>query len=79
MNRNKIPDPARLTDKELCALVGDITKALGASPERTAALTADPKRLRGMLGSMSERDIERLIERAGKEKAAEIYKALGRR
>ena len=76
MDRRNIPDINSLSDGQLRALVEQIAAAAGASPAVLGALGHDMGKLRAAVGSMSESEIKRLIDRAGKDKAERIYKAL---
>ncbi|MBQ3195008.1 MAG: hypothetical protein IJB65_00930 [Clostridia bacterium] len=72
-------DLNKLSDSQLRGLVCDITKALGADPKRAAHLTQDPQKLKNLISGMENKDIEALINRAGKDKAKQIYEVLERR
>ncbi len=76
MDKSNIPDISSLSDGQLRALVGQIAAAAGASPAVLGALGQDMGKLRATVGSMSDAEIKRLIDRAGKEKAERIYKVL---
>ncbi len=76
---SKYKDLNQLSDKELCGLVSQITDVLGADPKRTAHLTENPEKLKKLITGMDSKDIEALINRAGKEKSEQIYKTLERR
>lgn len=76
MNDNSIKGLSALSDSQLKGLVGDITTALGVDPKKTKGL--DLNRVRATLDTISEEEARRLIERAGKEKAEEIYNAIRR-
>lgn len=76
-NKNQsIKGLADLSDDKLQGLVTDITKALGADPRKAKGL--DVSRLRATLNTISEEDAKKLIDRAGKDKAEEIYRAIQR-
>ncbi len=75
MDNRKIPDISALSDAELRMLVEKIAAAAGA-PYSALGSVQDMGKLRTMVGSMSDAEIQRLIERAGKDKAARIYEAL---
>ncbi len=75
MQKN-IPDISKLSDSELKALVGQITAAVGVSPERLGSLGTDMNKLRSTLDSVSDDELRRLIDKAGKDKAEQIYRAL---
>lgn len=77
--KNNLNDLAALDDRALKELVTDITKVLGADPKKAAPLTEDPARLRSILSGMSSSDVEKLINKAGKEKSKEIYDTIQRR
>lgn len=77
--KNRYKDLKSLPDKELSDLVREIGAVLGGNESRTAALAADPARLKLLISSMDEGQIDALINRAGKEKAEQIKKALERR
>ncbi len=77
--QNNYKDLNNLSDKELSSLIFDITKVLGADPKRAANLAGDPAKVKKMLSSMSNQEIEALINRAGKEKSQQIYETLERR
>ena len=79
MNDKSIKSLAALDDKALKELILEITAALGADSRASAALTQDPARVRALLQSMSDSDMEKLINKAGKEKSAQIYNAIRRR
>ncbi len=76
MDKRNIPDISALSDAELRALVGRIAAAAGASPSALGALGQDMGKLRATVGSMNDAELCRLIDRAGKDKAARIYEAL---
>ncbi|MBQ3081609.1 MAG: hypothetical protein IJC49_04070 [Clostridia bacterium] len=76
MNDNSIKGLSALSDSQLKGLVGDITAALGVDPKKTRGL--DLNRVRATLGSISDEEARRLIDKAGKEKAEEIYNAIRR-
>lgn len=66
-----------LSDKELQGLVGDIANALGVAKGKAQGL--DLKKVRTALETISDEEAKKLIERAGKDKAEEIYRAIQRR
>ncbi len=72
-------DLNNLSNQELSGLVYDITKVLGADPKRAAALAGDPQKLKNLISTMNDKEIDALINRAGKEKSKQIYDALERR
>lgn len=76
MDKRNIPDIASLSDAELRVLVERITAAAGGSPSSLGVLGRDMGKLRATVGAMNEAEIKRLIDRAGKDKAARIYEAL---
>lgn len=78
MEKN-IKNLAALDDKALKDLVTEITAALGADPRASAALTANPQKLRGMLENLSDKEAEKLINKAGRDKAQLIYEAIRKR
>ena len=75
-NNNNISSLANLSDSKLQGLVNDIAAAVGASPQKTKGL--DMARLRATLSTISDDEAKRLIDRAGKEKAQAIYRAIQR-
>ena len=75
-NQHDFRELSALSDSKLQALMGDIAAALGADPRRLQGI--DMSRLRTTLSTISDEDAKRLIERAGKEKAEEIYRAIQR-
>lgn len=77
-NENTLKQLSDLSDDKLQALIQDIGAAIGASPRKTEALTGDVDKVRKTLSTISEEDAKRLIDRAGKEKAARIYEAIQR-
>lgn len=72
-------DLNQLSDKELYGLVCDITKVLGADPKRADRIAKDPAKLKKLIAEMDVKDVDALINRAGKEKATQIYEVLERR
>ncbi len=76
MNQNSIRELSALSDEKLKSLTEEIAAALGADGKKLKGLS--PARLRGVLTTISDEEAERLIERAGKEKAEEIYRAIRR-
>lgn len=77
--KNRYKNLKGLSDRELGDLVREISAALGADERRTAALAADPAKLKLLISTMDDKQIDALINRAGKEKAGHIYEALERR
>lgn len=75
-NENFVKGLSALSDSKLQVLVGDIAAALGADPRRVKGL--DLGRVRTTLETISDEEAKRLIERAGKDKAEEIYRAIQR-
>jgi len=73
----KIKELSSLSDESLKLLMGDIAGALGVEPQRAAGLNL--KKVRATLESISDEEAKKLIERAGKDKAEEIYRAIQRR
>ena len=68
---------AALSDDKLQGLVGDIVNALGVEPRKAMGLNLD--RVRATLENISDEEAKKLIERAGKDKAEEIYRVIQRR
>lgn len=75
-NNNNIRELASLSDSKLQGLVNDIAAAVGASPKKVGGL--DMARLRATLSTISDEEAQRLIDRAGKDKAEAIYRAIQR-
>ncbi len=76
MNENSIRELSSLSDEKLRLLTEEIAAALGADGKKLKNLS--PSRLRGVLSTISDEEAARLIDRAGKEKAEEIYRAIRR-
>ena len=77
MNENRnVKGLSDLNDRQLKGLVGDIANALGVDPKKAQGL--DMGRVRTTLSTISDEEARRLIDRAGKEKAEQIYKAIQR-
>ena len=76
MNENSIRELSSLSDEKLRLLTEEIAAALGADGKKLKSLS--PSRLRGVLSTISDEEAARLIDRAGKEKAEEIYRAIRR-
>ncbi len=75
MQKN-IPDISKLSDAELRGIVSQISNAVGVSPDRLGSIGTDMKKLRSTVSSIGDDELRRLIDRAGKDKAEQIYKAL---
>lgn len=75
-NNSNISALAGLSDSKLQGLVNDIAVAVGANPQKVGGL--DMARLRATLSTMSDEEAKRLIDRAGKDKAEAIYRAIQR-
>lgn len=76
MNNNSIKGLSNLDDRQLKGLMGDIAAALGVDPKKAEEL--DVERVRATLSTINDKEAKRLIDRAGKEKAEQIYKAIQR-
>lgn len=76
MNNNSIKGLSNLDDRQLKGLMGDIAAALGVDPKKAEGL--DVERVRATLSTINDKEAKRLIDRAGKEKAEQIYKAIQR-
>lgn len=79
MNDKSLKNLSALDDSNLNTLILEIAAALGADGKAVSSLTQNPSRVRALLGTMSDADIEKLINKAGEDKAHRIYEAIGRR
>ncbi len=77
-NENMLNGIGALSDEKLATLIKDIGAAVGASERKTDSLTGDLTKVRRTISSMSEEEAKRLIDMAGKEKAAKVYEAIQR-
>lgn len=78
-DKNTLDKLRSLDDKELRALIYEISDALGADRRKAGALADDMGKLRGALESIGPQEAQKLMDMAGKEKAQEIYEILKRR
>ena len=73
----KLKELKGLSDDRLQGLMGDIARALGTDPRKAQSLNVS--KVRATLENISDEEAKRLIEKAGKDKAEEIYRAIQRR
>jgi len=77
MNNNiDISKLLNLTDAELRTKIVAAAGAAGADPKKVQGALQDTDKLRKMISTLTDKDIQNLIQTVGKEKAEEIAKHL---
>ena len=71
IDKNSLNYLLSMSDEEFGKKIAEITSKLGVGGSAVS-----PARVRMMLGSMSESDVERLVSSLGDERAAEIMKII---
>ena len=83
MNQNNMElDPkllARLDDKQLAELIGQIASAVGADRQKASALMGNLDALRASLAQLTPEQAKTLLDRAGEDKSREIYDIIRRK
>ena len=75
IDRNKL---ANLDEESLRSLIYQVCSAMGLPEERARRMAANAPILRGMLARAGERDMQKIVNAVGEEKAAEILSSVGK-
>jgi len=80
LTENEIKNLLSLDDARLKDVIMQICDAVGADRSKAARFTADPSGVRAMLSGMSADEVNRLLDKAGREKSEQVLDSLrGRR
>lgn len=83
MNQNNMElDPkllARLDDRQLAELIGQIASAVGADRQKASALMGNLDALRASLAQLTPEQAKALLDRAGEDKSRDIYDIIRRK
>ena len=69
----------QMSDEKLKSTIEEIAKAIGADDRKAKALTSDISSLKSQLSHMDDNDLNKIIEKAGKENAEKILNELNKK
>ena len=69
----------QMSDEKLKSTIEEIAKAIGADNRKAKALTSDISSLKSQLSHMDDNDLNKIIEKAGKENAEKILNELNKK
>ncbi len=80
LTENEIKNLLSLDDARLKDVIMQICDAIGADRNKAAKFAADPSGVRAKLSGMSADEVNRLLDKAGREKSEQVLDSLrGRR